>query len=996
LRRVAIASAAAATCALIGPAPVAAAVTFQHAANLVWFSPTVDQRVIDDQLDNMQALGINTVALNVWWFQNNISSTTIAPDFSRYSSTDDTLRQVIDAAHARGLAVQLRPLVDLSNDSSHWRGQITGGTTWFNGAGGYGDYIRHMADIAQAKNVESFGVGVELEATASQETLWRNLITSVRTHYSGPLTYSANWGNPAVGSTINWWNAVDYMGIDAYYPLTGVSNPTPAQLQSAWTTRAAQIDSYHNSINPNQPLLFTESGYQNYDGTNIAPYNGVSGQANDPHEQADCYTALLGAMTQRSYFQGVQWWAFDLNPNPNNIDYTPLGKLAQDAMAAYYIPGYTLGPSWNGSGGNNWSTGSSWSNGTAPGNLTTANFTSAGGGTTTINLGGNVTIARLIFDTSSVAAYSFAAGNTITFNAGGGVTVTDSVTNSQTISSNLALQGHTIFANQSNAVITVNGSITGATAGLKRLTLMYNGGGSLNGSISDGAGTIAIFKAGNGTWTLGGNNSYSGETDIFGGNLKLTNNNALGSTTGGTVIGNAASLQLNPNIAISNEPLELTGIGSGGQGALQLLDGGGSGSWTGPITVVGGGQIANRSFNGSGTANFTIGGKISGGSSTGSVTFRGSNSSPGFFRLTGSGSDYLGGTYVWGTKVILAGGTNTLPPTTVVDLDTLSRAASLDSGVLDLNGNNQTLAGLTNHVASTPARVVNRAGGSTATLTINSNAGASITYAGGILDDVGHIAVVKTGTGTQILSGSSSYTAGTSVSGGTLVASHVNALGTGSLVATGGMTKFTAGFTAAVKVAGISVSAPAQVDLSDNDMVIDYGGATPLSSIGSFIATGYANGSWNGPGMNSSSAATNNAMPGAHLTALGFAEASEAGYSGGTFSGVGVDATAVVIRYTLAGDANVSGSVDLTDFTYLAANFNASNQTWLHGDFNYDGSVDLTDFSMLAANFSLTQPAGVIGATVPEPVILGIAPVTLVAGLRRRRCLVPSPLAGEG
>src|SRR5206468_2303817 len=145
----------------------------------------------------------------------------------------------------------------------------------------------------------------------------------------------------------------------------------------------------------------------------------------------------------------------------------------------------------------------------------------------------------------------------------------------------------------------------------------------------------------------------------------------------------------------------------------------GQATWNGPVTINGSGQFANRGPNGNGFNNFTIGGHITGGSATGSVTFRGSNSVPGFFRLTNT-SDYLGGTYVWGTKVILAGGANTLPATTVVDLDTLGRSASTDAGVLDLNGNNQTLAGLTNHINATPARVVNRLASSTSTLTINS------------------------------------------------------------------------------------------------------------------------------------------------------------------------------------------------------------------------------------------------------------------------------------
>ena len=123
----------------------------------------------------------------------------------------------------------------------HWRGEITGGSAWFNNAGGYGDYIRHMADIAQEKNVELFSMGVELETVQTQEANWRSLVGDVRSRYNGKLVYGANWGNPAIGNTVNWWDAVDYVGIDAYYPLTGVNNPTPAQFL-ARGPRANQIE----------------------------------------------------------------------------------------------------------------------------------------------------------------------------------------------------------------------------------------------------------------------------------------------------------------------------------------------------------------------------------------------------------------------------------------------------------------------------------------------------------------------------------------------------------------------------------------------------------------------------------------------------------------------------------------------------------------------------------------------------------------------------------
>src|SRR4051794_8273165 len=144
-------------------APRAIAVQ-QNGLDLAIFSQTVDPRRLAFTLDNAQALGVNHVSINHWWFQNNINSTQVGPDFSRYSASDDTIRGIIDAAHARGMSVQLRPIVDLASDPSHWRGQIVGGNSWFNNSGGYGDFIRHFADIAQEKNVEIYSMGVELEA----------------------------------------------------------------------------------------------------------------------------------------------------------------------------------------------------------------------------------------------------------------------------------------------------------------------------------------------------------------------------------------------------------------------------------------------------------------------------------------------------------------------------------------------------------------------------------------------------------------------------------------------------------------------------------------------------------------------------------------------------------------------------------------------------------------------------------------------------------------
>ena len=111
--------------------------------------------------------------------------------------------------------------------------------------------------------------------------------------------------------------------------------------------------------------------------------------------------------------------------------------------------------------------------------------------------------------------------------------MTNVVTAAQTFNNNFALSGPTIFANWSNQRLTINGAITSATRDAKSTGAVRQRQRACSaGPISDGVGTIALFKAGDGTWTVAGNNSYTGETYIGAGNLHVQHANALGSTDG--------------------------------------------------------------------------------------------------------------------------------------------------------------------------------------------------------------------------------------------------------------------------------------------------------------------------------------------------------------------------------------------------------------------------------------------------------------------------------
>jgi hypothetical protein len=186
----------------------------------------------------------------------------------------------------------------------------------------------------------------------------------------------------------------------------------------------------------------------------------------------------------------------------------------------------------------------------------------------------------------------------------------------------------------------------------------------------------------------------------------------------------------------------------------------------------------------------------------------------------------------------------------------------------------------------------------------------------------------------------------------------------GSLTAgAGGLVTIESSGSNVLSTQNLSLTGDGAVDLTDNGLVIDYTGSSPLGdvltggTIAGYVASGYNAGTWDGAGIRSSTAA---ATPD---TAVGYGEAGDV-YTTfpNTFMSQGIDQTSVLLRFTRVGDADLNQSVDTIDFNILGSHFAASPSSFTQGDFNYDGSVDTVDFTLLAANFG-----GLLAAPASKP-----------------------------
>ena len=136
--------------------------------------------------------------------------------------TEGTIK-LIEYAKQENLCVMLKPHIWVLGQG--WCGEFNLDTEeeWKVWENNYRSYILHFAMIADSFDVEMICIGTEYRIPARERPeYWKQLIREIKEVYKGEITYAANWDNY---ENISWWNQLDYIGIDAYFPIVNSQNP---------------------------------------------------------------------------------------------------------------------------------------------------------------------------------------------------------------------------------------------------------------------------------------------------------------------------------------------------------------------------------------------------------------------------------------------------------------------------------------------------------------------------------------------------------------------------------------------------------------------------------------------------------------------------------------------------------------------------------------------------------------------------------------------------
>ena len=302
------------------------------------------ERVSEASFENLKKLGITTVALMPFEYQINADEPHInhIEDLEGMRQKDSTFMKLTELCKAQQLTVMIKPHLWIENG---WRDEIKfdkkeDWDVWF---ADYSKVILQYAKVAEAGGADILCIGTELlDSVKKQPDKWRELISEIRKIYSGKLTYAANWDEEY--KAIPFWDALDYIGIQAYYPMKVEGDVSINSLKNSivpYLDTLSQVSSRYD-----KKVMFTEYGYRSIVNNYKKPWAwptkwDILTRVYSEERQAMAYEAILSAASGQEWYAGGFIWEYDFNEDDGpqalqHMNFSPRYKKTEEVIKKYY------------------------------------------------------------------------------------------------------------------------------------------------------------------------------------------------------------------------------------------------------------------------------------------------------------------------------------------------------------------------------------------------------------------------------------------------------------------------------------------------------------------------------------------------------------------------------------------------------------------------------------------------------------------------------------
>lgn len=284
-------------------------------------------------------VGANYTAIMPFGFMKSLTHLEIIHNTNKqwFGETKAGAKQYIEELKKRDVKIMIKPQIWV------WNGEFTGDIkmssedNWKALENTYTKFILEYAELAQETKAEIFCIGTELENFVTERPkYWNDLIDNIRKIYKGKLTYAANWDE---FKRTPFWSQLDYIGVDAYFPVSDKRTPTVEECKTGWQTHKNIIKSI--SETHKKPIVFTEYGYRSMDYTGKVPWDSDHTNKTLNFEgQTNATQALFEEFWNEDWFAGGFVWKwfhnYEQSGGEKDNQFTPQNKPVEMVIKSFY------------------------------------------------------------------------------------------------------------------------------------------------------------------------------------------------------------------------------------------------------------------------------------------------------------------------------------------------------------------------------------------------------------------------------------------------------------------------------------------------------------------------------------------------------------------------------------------------------------------------------------------------------------------------------------